>query len=61
MSRLLIWVNLIVALFLFFIVSDMVGSWDQFATSGTKVVAFIFGIVAVGNAVYLAAGPARRK
>jgi hypothetical protein len=56
MSRLLILVNLVIGLFLFFAMSDMVASWNYFTTSGTKLAAFILGIVAIGNAVYLACG-----
>lgn len=65
MSRLLILVNLIAGLFLFFAMSDIVMSWNYFATSGTKLAAFILGIVAMGNAVYLAfrneGGATRRR
>jgi hypothetical protein len=61
MSRFLISVNLIAGLFLFLVVSDMIVSWSHFATSGTKIAAFVLGIVAVGNAVYLAAGATRHK
>jgi hypothetical protein len=61
MSRFLILVNLIAGVLLFLVVSDMVVSWNHFATTGIKLAAFILGIVAVGNAVYLATGLSRRR
>ena len=54
MSRLLILSNLTMGLFLFLVISGMVASLNYFATSGAKLTAFIIGIVAMANAVYLA-------
>ena len=59
MTRLLSWVNLIMGLLLFFVLSEIVG-WDWFLTPGSKLIVFILSVLLVGNAVFLAFGSERR-
>jgi len=60
MSRLLVFVNMVVGLLLFFTLSE-ISNWALFNTSGARLLAFILAVVALGNAIYLAFGTEPRR
>lgn len=60
MLRLLVFVNMIMGLILFFTLSE-VSTWALFDTSGARLTAFILGVMLLGNAIYLAFGTESRR
>lgn len=60
MSRLLVFVNMVMGLLLFFTLAE-ISNWALFDTHGARLIAFILGVMLLGNAIYLAFGTEPRR
>ena len=60
MSRLLVFINMVMGFILFYTLAE-ISHWALFETHSARIVAFILGVMLLGNAIYLAFGTEPRR